>query len=59
MLSEEQTSDLLDKLSVDEFDKYVSIVADCELKGKRYKNKSHYQAILDMVAKDRMIKGVV
>ena len=59
MLSEEQTSDLLDKLSVDEFDKYVSIVADCELKGKRYKNKSHYQAILDMLAKDRMIKGVV
>ena len=59
MLSEEQQSDLLDKLSIDEFDKYVAIVAECELKGKRYKKKSHYQAILDMVAKDRMIKGVV
>ena len=55
MLSEEQKNDLLDKLSVDEFDKYVSIVAECELSGKHYKNKSHYQAILDMVAKDRSV----
>ena len=53
MLSGEQMDDLLDKLSIDEFEKYVSIVAECELKGKHYKNKSHYQAILDMVAKDR------
>lgn len=55
MLSDAQMDDLLEKLSLDEFDKYVSIVADCELKGKRYKNKSHYQAILDMVAKDRRV----
>lgn len=55
MLSEEQMDDLLDKLSLDEFNKYVSIVADCELKGKRYKKKSHYQAILDMAAKDRKV----
>ena len=55
MLSEEQMDDLLEKLSLDEFDKYVSIVADCELSGKRYKTKSHYQAILDMVAKDRKL----
>ena len=55
MLSEEQMEDLLEKLSLDEFDKYVGIVADCELKGKRYKNKSHYQAILDMAAKDRRV----
>ena len=53
MLSREQQEDLLDKLSVDEFDKYVSIVADMELSGKHYKKKTHYQAILDMVAKDR------
>ena len=56
LLSEEQKSDLLDKLSLDEFDKYVSIVADCELKGKKFKNKTHYQAILDMVAKDRKVQ---
>ena len=57
MMSEEQMNDLLDKLSLDEFEKYVSIVAECELKGKKYKNKTHYQAILDMVAKDRKLKG--
>ena len=55
MLSEDQIEDLLEKLSIDEFDKYVAIVADCELKGKRFKTKSHYQAILDMVAKDRKL----
>lgn len=53
MLSDEQFDILLDKLSWDEFHKYIGIVAECELNGKRYKNKSHYQAILDMVEKDR------
>ncbi len=53
MLSDDQLDDLLDKLSVEEFDKYVSIVAECELKGHRYTNKTHYKAILEMVAKDR------
>ena len=56
MLSDEQIGDLLDKLSLEEFNKYVAIVADCELNGKKYK-KSHYQAILDMVKKDRGVKG--
>lgn len=55
MLSDEQFADLLDKLSLEEFDKYVSIVAECELKGKRYTNKTHYQAILDMAKKDRKV----
>lgn len=57
-LSEEQKNDLLDKLSIDEFDKYVAIVANCELAGKRYKKKSHYQAILDMCARDRKVSEV-
>ena len=56
-LSDEQMSDLLDKLSVEEFDYYVGIVADNELKGHRYKKKTHYQAILDMANKDRKTKG--
>ena len=56
MLSDEQMEDLLDKLSLEEFNKYVSIVADCELNGKPYTKKTHYQAILDMVEKDRKIK---
>ena len=55
-LSEEQTEDLLDKLSLDEFNKYVGIIADCELNGQHFRKKTHYQAILDMVEKDRRIK---
>ena len=55
-LSDEQMSDLLDKLSIDEFDRYVGVVADNELKGHRYKKKTHYQAILDMAIKDRRTK---
>ena len=57
MLSEDQMDSLLEEMSVEEFDKYVGIVAECELAGKRFKKKSHYQAILDMVAKDRRVKG--
>ena len=56
MLSQEQMDDLLDKLSLDEFNHYVRVVADCIQKGKRYTKKTHYQAILDMAAKDRRIK---
>lgn len=51
-LSDEQIDDLLEKLSTDEFDRYVSVVADCELRGKHF-GKSHYQAILDMAEADR------
>jgi predicted phage replisome organizer len=57
MLSDEQIDDLLDRLSIEEFNKYVGIVADCELNGKPYKKKSHYQAILDMVKADRRVKA--
>jgi predicted phage replisome organizer len=55
-MSDEQRDDLLDKLGIEEFDKYVSIVAENELKGHHYKKKTHYQAILDMAQKDRRIK---
>lgn len=54
-LSDEQMSDLLDKLTIEEFDYYVGIVAEEELKGHHYKKKTHYQAILDMAAKDRKV----
>jgi predicted phage replisome organizer len=56
MLSDEQIKSLLDELTIDEFNKYVEIVAEAELSGKHYKKKTHYQAILDMVAKDRRMK---
>ncbi len=55
-LSDDQMNDLLEKLSIEEFDHYVSVVADCELSGKPFKKKTHYQAILDMAAKDRKTK---
>ena len=54
-LSDEQISDLLDKLSIEEFDHYVAVIADNELKGHHYKKKTHYQAILEMADKDRKI----
>ncbi len=56
LLSQEQMDDLLDKLSIEEFDHYVGVVADCILSGKQYKRKTHYQAILDMASNDRKIK---
>jgi predicted phage replisome organizer len=55
-MSDEQFADLCDKLSAEEINKYFGIVAECEKNGKRYKNKSHYQAILDMAKTDRRIK---
>ena len=54
-LSDEQMSDLLDKMSIEEFDYYVGVVADNELKGHHYKKKTHYQAILDMAIRDRKV----
>ena len=54
-ISSEQFSDLCDKLSLDEIEKYFAIIVDCERNGKKYKKKTHYQAILDMAKKDRKI----
>lgn len=55
LISDEQFHDLCEKLSLDELDKYMGIIVECERSGKRYKKKSHYQAILDMAAKDRKV----
>ena len=55
LMSEEQFNDLLDKLSLDELHKYFSVIVECEKNGRHYKKKSHYQAILDMAAKDRKV----
>lgn len=56
LLSQEQMDDLLEKLSLEEFDHYVGVVADCILKGKPFRKKTHYQAILDMAIADRKIR---
>lgn len=54
-LSNAQMDDLLEKLSIEEFNHYVRVVADCIQKGKTYKKKTHYQAILEMAIADRKI----
>ena len=54
-MSDEQFDDLIDKIGLDAVDKYCEIVAECEKNGKRYTKKSHYQAILDMAARDGRI----
>ena len=56
LLSQEQMDDLLEKLSLEEFNHYVGVVADCVLNGRPFKKKTHYQAILDMAAADRRVK---
>lgn len=56
LMSNEQFGDLCEKLSLDELEKYCEIVVNCERKGKSYKKKSHYKAILDMAMKDRKIQ---
>ena len=55
LISDEQFSDLCDKLSIDEIEKYFGIIVDCETKGKCFRKKTHYQAILDMARKDRKL----
>ena len=55
-LSDAQMDDLLEKMSIEEFDHYVSVVANCIKSGKPFKKKTHYQAILDMLNQDRCIK---
>lgn len=56
-MSTEQFGDLCDKLSIDEVHHYFEVIKDCERKGKKFKRKTHYQAILDMAAKDRKIQN--
>ena len=55
-LSDDQISSLLDELTVEEFDHYVKVIAECEKSGKRFKKKTHYDAILEMARKDRKTK---
>ena len=56
LMSDEQFSYLCDVLTLDEMEKYFGIVVECEKNGKRYKKKTHYQAILEMAMKDRKVK---
>lgn len=55
-ISQEEKMDLLSMLSIEDYNHYLRVIADCVLKGKPYKKKTHYQAILDMAKADRKIK---
>lgn len=55
LLSDVQMEDLLRRMSREEFDHYVSAIADCEEKGKHFRNKTHYRAMLEMMNTDRGI----
>ncbi len=57
LLSNDQVESLLETLSLEEFDHYIEVVEKCELSGKPFTKKTHYQAILDMAMKDRK-KGI-
>ena len=56
MMNDEQFDDLCERLSLEELEKYFKVVTECERTGKRYRKKTHYQAILDMAAKDRRVQ---
>lgn len=55
VMSDDQYEDLKERLSAEELDKYMNVIEQCEHDGKTYK-KTHYQAILDMVEKDRKVR---
>ena len=54
MLTDEQVSDLLDKLSIDEYDLYCKKLSDYIIAHPEKTFKSHYQTILKWVTEDRM-----
>lgn len=56
MMNDEQFTDLCERLSIEELERYFNAVTECENSGKHYRKKTHYQAILDMAAKDRGVK---
>lgn len=58
LISKEQFDDLCEKLTLDEIDHYCEVIKRQIAKGHHYA-KSHYQAILDMVAHDRELREEV
>ena len=55
MLTDEQIGDLLDKLSLEEFDLYCKKLSDYIIEHPEKTFKSHYQTILKWVAEDRKV----
>jgi predicted phage replisome organizer len=53
MISGEEFDKLADELSLDELTHYIGVVRDCELKGQKFRRKTHFQAIMEMAMADR------
>ena len=53
MISGEEFDKLADELSMDELTHYIGVVRDCELKGQKFRRKTHFQAIMEMAMADR------
>lgn len=54
-MSDEQFDYICSNYSLEEIDKYMGIIKECERNGKHFKKKSHFQAFIDMATKDRRI----
>lgn len=55
VMSGEQIDSLAELLSLEELEHYLDVIDTCERSGKRYRGKTHYQAILEMAEKDRRV----
>ena len=55
LISMEQFDSLLGMYSLAEIERYFSIIDECERSGKRFKKKTHYQAVIDMATEDRRV----
>lgn len=53
LMSDEQFGYICDHYSLDEIEKYMGIIVDCESNGKHFKKKTHFQAFQEMANKDR------
>lgn len=51
-ISEEEKADLKKNLSPEDLEHYVKAIKACESKGKNFKNKTHFQAIVEMAKQD-------
>jgi predicted phage replisome organizer len=55
LMSDEQFGYICENYSLDEIEKYMGIIVDCERNGKHFKKKTHFQAFQEMASKDRKI----
>lgn len=55
LMSDEQFGYICETYSLDEIEKYFSIIVECEKSGKKFTKKTHFQAFNEMAMKDRKV----